>query len=80
MDKSVDRKIAMNKHLDDVVGANKHFRVRGFTQEDIYIPDDILKTWSNRYLYAYICVYFYVYVCIHIFIYIYVYIYMNMYI
>lgn len=52
MDKSVDRKIAMKKHLDDVVGPDKHFRVRGFTQQDIYIPADIEKTWmSGRAMY-----------------------------
>ena len=48
MDKSVDRRIAMEKHLNDVVGADKHFRVRGFTPEDIYIPDDIRLTWASE--------------------------------
>lgn len=48
MDKSVDRRIAMEKHLNDVVGVGKHFRVRGFTLEDIYIPDDIRSTWSSE--------------------------------
>jgi GR25 family glycosyltransferase involved in LPS biosynthesis len=47
MDKSVDRRIAMEKHLNDVVGIGKHFRVRGFTLEDIYIPEDIRSTWSS---------------------------------
>lgn len=48
MDKSVDRRIAMEKHLNDVVGVDKHFRVRGFTIDDIYIPDDIRNTWSSE--------------------------------
>ena len=47
MDKSVDRRIAMRKHLDDVVGSSKHFRVRGITLNDIYIPADIAKHWGS---------------------------------
>ena len=47
MDKSVQRRIAMQKHLDDVVGPGKHFRIRGFSREDIYIPADIEKSWAT---------------------------------
>lgn len=47
MDKSVDRRVAMEKHLDDVVGSGNHFRVRGFSRDDIYIPADIEKSWSS---------------------------------
>jgi hypothetical protein len=48
MDKSVDRRIAMEKHLNDVVGPDKHFRVRGMTLNDIYIPADIEKHWATN--------------------------------
>lgn len=48
MDKSVDRRAAMEKHLNDVVGADKHFRVRGITLGDIYIPADIEKSWGSN--------------------------------
>ena len=47
MDKSVDRRVAMEKHLDDVVGSGNHFCVRGFSRDDIYIPADIEKSWST---------------------------------
>lgn len=46
MDKSVDRRVAMEKHLDDVVGPGNHFRVRGFSRDDIYIPADIEESWA----------------------------------
>ena len=48
MDKSVDRKIAMEKHLNEIVGANKHFRIRGITLNDVYIPSDIKNTWDTN--------------------------------
>ena len=47
MDKSIDRRIAMEQHLDSVVGPNKHFRVRGFGLDDIYIPADVEKFWTT---------------------------------
>jgi GR25 family glycosyltransferase involved in LPS biosynthesis len=47
MDKSIDRKVAMQKHLDQVVGPDKHHRVRGFTLSDIYVPADVEKSWAS---------------------------------
>ena len=46
MDKSIDRRIAMERHLNDVVGPSKHFRIRGTSLSEIYIPADIQKTWT----------------------------------
>lgn len=46
MDKSVDRKIAMEKHLSEV-GFN-YYRVRGLKPSELFIPDDLHATWWNR--------------------------------
>ena len=46
MDKSKDRKEATEKHLSEM-GYNYH-RVRGITPQELFIPDDLMKTWDNR--------------------------------
>jgi GR25 family glycosyltransferase involved in LPS biosynthesis len=46
MDKSVDRRVAMDKHLSEM-GYKSH-RVRGITPQELYIPEDLMKTWDNR--------------------------------
>lgn len=46
MDKSADRKLNMEKHLSDV--GLVHHRVRGVVgHSEIYIPDDIEKSWRT---------------------------------
>lgn len=45
MDKSKKRRIAMQDHLDAI--GFRHFRVRGVTAEEIFIPPDIEKTWRT---------------------------------
>lgn len=47
MESSVDRRISMEKHLNDVVGPDKHFRIRAVSLADIYIPADIQKSWAG---------------------------------
>ena len=45
MDKSVERKISMEKHLKNV--GLKYRRVRGNPWNEIYIPPDLGKTWTT---------------------------------
>jgi hypothetical protein len=45
MDKSVDRKVNMIQHYDEV--GFRHYRVRGVVPRTIYIPDDIMMTWQT---------------------------------
>lgn len=45
MEKSVDRRQIMTKHLDEVFGPTKHTRFRALTMEEIYIPEDVEKKW-----------------------------------
>ncbi len=45
MDRSIHRKVAMEKHLHDI-GARSH-RVRGVTYQEIYVPPDIEDTWRT---------------------------------
>lgn len=46
MDKSADRRKAMDAHLSDI-GLN-YRRIRGLPYQEIFIPDDIQKTWGTR--------------------------------
>jgi GR25 family glycosyltransferase involved in LPS biosynthesis len=46
MDKSRDRRVAMEAHLSEM-GLSYH-RIRGLPYQEIYIPDDIQKTWETR--------------------------------
>ena len=46
MDKSRDRRVAMEAHLSEM-GLSYH-RIRGLPYPEIYIPDDIQKTWETR--------------------------------
>jgi hypothetical protein len=46
MDRSKNRKLSMELHLNSV--GLRYKRVRGLTPQEIYIPDDIEKTWTNR--------------------------------
>lgn len=46
MDSSKNRKLSMELHLNSV--GLRYKRVRGLTPQEIYIPDDIEKTWTNR--------------------------------
>lgn len=43
MDKSADRQVSMERHLEQI--KLRHFRVRGLTPQEIYVPDDIEATW-----------------------------------
>jgi GR25 family glycosyltransferase involved in LPS biosynthesis len=45
MDKSIARRKNMERHLDEI--GFRHFRVRGLTPKEIYIPDDIESTWRT---------------------------------
>ena len=45
MDKSVERKISMEKHLKNV--GLTYRRVRGNPWNEIYIPSDLEKTWTT---------------------------------
>jgi GR25 family glycosyltransferase involved in LPS biosynthesis len=45
MDRSIHRKVAMEKHLDQI--GIRYFRVRGMTPSEIYIPADIEDTWRT---------------------------------
>lgn len=45
MDKSADRRTSMEHHLKHV--GLSHYRVRGITPKEIYIPEDIEKTWRT---------------------------------
>lgn len=45
MNKSVARRRNMEKHLNEV--GFRHFRVRGLTPKEIYIPDDMERTWRT---------------------------------
>jgi GR25 family glycosyltransferase involved in LPS biosynthesis len=45
MDKSKTRRVNMAAHLD-AIGFN-HFRIRGITYQEIYVPDDIESTWRT---------------------------------
>ena len=47
MEKSVERRQIMTKHLDEVFGPTKHTRVRALTFEEIYIPHDIEHKWHT---------------------------------
>jgi GR25 family glycosyltransferase involved in LPS biosynthesis len=46
MDRSMDRKVATEKHLSEM--GYKYHRVRGITPEELFIPEDLMKTWDNR--------------------------------
>jgi len=46
MDKSADRRKAMDTHLSEI-GLSYH-RIRGLPYQEIYIPDDIQKTWETK--------------------------------
>jgi GR25 family glycosyltransferase involved in LPS biosynthesis len=45
MDKTITRRVNMAQHLDAI--GFRHFRVRGITASEIYIPDDIESTWRT---------------------------------
>lgn len=45
MDRSKQRKVNMERHLEQV--GFRHQRVRGLTPQEIFIPDDIEKTWRT---------------------------------
>jgi hypothetical protein len=45
MDRSINRKISMERHLNNV--GLKHFRVRGNPWSEIYIPDDLSQFWTT---------------------------------
>jgi hypothetical protein len=45
MDKSIDRRFSMERHLSKV--GFTHHRVRGITPQEIYIPEDIEETWRT---------------------------------
>lgn len=45
MDKSKTRKVSMEKMLDQI--GFRHFRVRGVTPQEIYIPPDVESTWRT---------------------------------
>lgn len=45
LDHSRERKISMEKHLNEI--GLRHFRVRGFYPKDIFIPPDIEATWRT---------------------------------
>lgn len=45
MDKSVDRRKTVEQHLNEV--GLRSFRVRGLTPYEIYVPDDIERTWRT---------------------------------
>ena len=46
MDKSLARKIAIEKHLAEL--KLRSFRVRGITPDEIFIPKDLLQTWETK--------------------------------
>jgi GR25 family glycosyltransferase involved in LPS biosynthesis len=45
LDRSKDRRANMERHLDNV--GMSHFRVRGISPKEIYIPEDIENTWRT---------------------------------
>lgn len=45
MDKSVSRRVLIEKHLDSV--GYLHRRVKGLSLADIYIPEDVLSSWDK---------------------------------
>ena len=47
MEKSVERRLVMTKHLDEVFGVGKHTRFRALTMDEIYVPKDIANTWMS---------------------------------
>ena len=47
MEKSVERRLVMTKHLDEVFGVGKHTRFRALTMDEIYVPKDIASTWMS---------------------------------
>lgn len=46
MDRSVTRRTKMEQHLQQL--GFRYQRVRGIEPRDMYIPTDIMKTWTNR--------------------------------
>jgi hypothetical protein len=51
MDSSATRRANMQTHLDKV--GFRHFRVKGVSMQDIYIPPDIEATWNHHVLAKY---------------------------
>ena len=47
MEKSVERRLVMTKHLDEVFGVGKHTRFRALTMDEIYVPNDIAHNWMS---------------------------------
>ena len=45
MEKSVQRRKIMTRHLDEVFGPGKHTRFRALTMDEIYVPHDVATKW-----------------------------------
>ena len=45
LDRSKTRKVDMERHLDEV--GLRHYRIRGLTPPEIYLPEDIESTWKT---------------------------------
>ena len=45
MDRSVNRRITIEKHLNEI--GLKHKRIKGINPREIYIPQDVEKTWQT---------------------------------